>query len=73
MKRIFLTVLIGAAIITVTGCSSDYVMSTKNGELIVTHGKPEIDRNTGMTRYTDEQGDDRQINTNEVVQMIQKD
>ncbi|MFP2241367.1 putative lipoprotein YgdR precursor [compost metagenome] len=73
MKRIFLTVLIGAAIITVTGCSSDYVMSTKSGELIVTHGKPEIDRNTGMTRYTDEQGDDRQINTNEVVQMIQKD
>lgn len=73
MKKLFAVALMAAATLTLTACSSDYVMSTKSGEMIVTHGKPEIDKETGMTRYTDQQGEDRQINTNEVVQMIKKD
>lgn len=73
MKKLFAVALMAAAALTLTACSSDYVMSTKSGEMIVTHGKPEIDKETGMTRYTDQQGEDRQINTNEVVQMIKKD
>lgn len=27
----------------VSGCSSDYVMATKDGRMILTDGKPEID------------------------------
>lgn len=48
-------------------------MATKSGEIIETHGKPEIDKDSGMTRYTDEQGNERQINTRDVEQMIEKD
>ncbi|HFE3442929.1 TPA: YgdI/YgdR family lipoprotein [Klebsiella aerogenes] len=73
MKKLLVVTMIGAAVALLTGCSSEYVMSTKSGEMIVTQGKPEIDKDTGMTSYTDQQGNDRQINTNEVVQMIKKD
>jgi Bacterial protein of unknown function (DUF903). len=72
MKKILIVALMGAAAL-LTACSSDYVMSTKSGEMIVTQGKPEIDKDTGMTRYIDVQGNERQINTNDVTQMIEKD
>ncbi len=73
MKKLFAVMLLGAVALSVTACSSDYVMSTKSGDMIVTQGKPEIDKDTGLTRYTDQQGNDRQINSNEIVQMIKKD
>ncbi|ECE0486565.1 YgdI/YgdR family lipoprotein [Salmonella enterica subsp. enterica] len=73
LKKALFVLLTCAAAVSITACSSDYVMSTKTGELIVTHGKPEIDKGTGMTKYTDASGNDREINTSEVVQMIEKD
>lgn len=32
----------------VSGCSSDYVMATKDGRMILTDGKPEVDDDTGL-------------------------
>ncbi|AIU73566.1 MAG: YgdI/YgdR family lipoprotein [Enterobacterales bacterium] len=73
MKKILSMLCIGAAVLMVAGCSSDYVMSTKSGEMIVTQGKPKIDKDTGMTSYVDQDGVNRQINTNDVAQMIEKE
>ncbi len=73
MNKLFAAVLLVGVALSVTACSSDYVMSTKTGEMIVTQGKPEVDKDTGMTRYTDQQGNERQINNNEIVQMMKKD
>ncbi len=36
----------------VSGCSSDYVMATKDGRMILTDGKPEIDDDTGLVIIT---------------------
>ncbi len=36
----------------VSGCSSDYVMATKDGRMILTDGKPEIDDDTGWSSIT---------------------
>ncbi|WP_213993159.1 YgdI/YgdR family lipoprotein [Sodalis sp. dw_96] len=55
-----------------SGCASDYVMATKDGRMILTKGKPEVDKTTGMISYTDEQGNEMQINGNDVSQMIQR-
>ena len=33
----------------VSGCSSDYVMATKDGRMILTDGKPEVDDDTGRS------------------------
>ena len=73
MKKMISMLCIGAAVLMVAGCSSDYVMSTKSGEMIVTQGKPKIDKDTGMTSYVDQDGVNRQINTHDVAQMIEKE
>ncbi|AHF74757.1 Putative lipoprotein [Candidatus Sodalis pierantonius str. SOPE] len=44
----------------------------KDGQMILTDGKPEIDKTTGLIRYTDERGNERQINGNDVSQIIER-
>lgn len=55
-----------------SGCSSDYVMSTKDGHMIMTDGKPEIDKETGLVKYTDQAGNEMQINGDEVSSIIER-
>ncbi|WP_199637715.1 YgdI/YgdR family lipoprotein [Serratia sp. PAMC26656] len=55
-----------------TGCASDYVMATKDGNMILTQGKPEIDQDTGLISYKDEKGNNRQINGDQVSQVIER-
>lgn len=54
------------------GCSSDYVMSTKDGRMILTDGKPEVDDDTGLVSYRDREGNQMQINRDEVSQIIER-
>lgn len=56
----------------VLGCSSDYVMSTKDGRMILTDGKPEVDDDTGLVSYRDREGNQMQINRDEVSQIIER-
>ena len=50
MKAVMMLVcLLGLA-----GCSSQYIMSTKDGKMIATDSKPRLDESTGMYRYYDE-------------------
>ncbi|MFY1017172.1 YgdI/YgdR family lipoprotein, partial [Escherichia coli] len=37
-------------------CSSQYIMSTKDGKMITTDSKPKLDESTGMYRYYDTEG-----------------
>jgi len=64
-------VLIFAAV-TLSGCSSDYVMATKDGQMIMTEGKPTIDKETGLVKYTDQAGHEVQINGDEVSTIIER-
>ncbi|MFT4464553.1 MAG: YgdI/YgdR family lipoprotein [Sodalis sp. (in: enterobacteria)] len=72
MKTLYLLMpaLFGVALLA--GCTSDYVMATKDGQMILTDGKPEIDKTTGLIHYTDERGNERQINGNDVSQIIER-
>ena len=56
----------------VSGCSSDYVISTKDGRMILTDGKPEVDDDTGLVSYRDREGNQMQINRDEVSQIIER-
>lgn len=56
----------------VSGCSSDYVMATKDGRMILTDGKPEVDDDTGLVSYRDPQGNELQINRDQVSQIIER-
>ena len=73
MKVLMKILLLSGVALSATACSSDYVMSTKTGDMIITQGKPQVDKDTGLISYTDQQGNDRQINDDQVVQMIKKD
>ncbi|GKX43460.1 lipoprotein [Pectobacterium carotovorum subsp. carotovorum] len=61
-----------ALLFTLAGCSSDYVMATKEGQMLLTQGKPVLDKDTGLLSYTDEQGNQKQINSDQVSQIIQR-
>ena len=56
----------------VSGCSSDYVMATKEGNMIMTQGKPEIDKETGLVKYTDRSGHELQINGDEISSIVER-
>lgn len=43
-------------VFAVSGCSSDYVMATKDGRMILTDGKPKVDDETGLISYEDQKG-----------------
>ncbi|WNN43566.1 MULTISPECIES: YgdI/YgdR family lipoprotein [Winslowiella] len=61
-----------AAAMLVSGCSSDYVMATKDGNMIMTEGKPVIDKETGLVKYVDQSGHEVQINGDEVSTIIER-
>jgi len=56
----------------ITGCTSDYVMATKDGRMILTEGKPKVDDETGLVSYRDQQGNEMQINRNDISQIIER-
>ncbi|KGT86429.1 lipoprotein [Erwinia typographi] len=56
----------------VSGCSSNYVMATRDGKMIMTKGKPEIDKETGLVKYTDRSGHELQINGDEVSSIVER-
>ena len=71
MKGLASAMLVLAAVM-LSGCSSNYVMATKDGRMIQTAGKPAIDKETGLVQYTDEQGHIMQINGDEVSTIIER-
>lgn len=72
MKGLAGVVFLVVAAATLSGCSSDYVMATKDGRMIMTEGKPAIDKETGLVQYTDQSGHDMQINGDEVSTIIER-
>ncbi|AGA90341.1 Bacterial protein of unknown function (DUF903) [Thioflavicoccus mobilis 8321] len=66
MNKIIVVMVCVAAL---SACGSDYVISTKSGQMIETEGKPKLDQDTGMYRYKDIDGNDVLINRDEVVQI----
>ncbi len=55
-----------------SGCSSNYVIATKEGQMLLTKNKPALDKDTGLLSYLDEDGQWRQINNEIVSQIVQR-
>lgn len=71
MKASWIALVIVASI-TLAGCSSEYIMSTKDGRMITTYSKPKLDKKTGMYNYQDEEGRTGQIKESEITQIIER-
>ncbi|WP_058913746.1 YgdI/YgdR family lipoprotein [Entomohabitans teleogrylli] len=72
MKKWAVAISAMGLVFSLSGCSSDYVMATKDGRMILTDGKPQIDDETGLVSYRDQQGNNMQINRDDVSQIIER-
>lgn len=72
MKLWKLTALGAIAMLGVVGCSNDHIIRTEDGQMIESNEKPEIDDDTGMIEYEDEQGYDNQIKQDDVKEVIER-
>jgi uncharacterized protein YcfL len=74
-SKLLLTSLFAAAtLLTVAGCSSNQAVRTTDGKTIVTDGKPEVDKDTGLVSYKNaETGKTEQINRDQVKDMSELD
>lgn len=74
-SKLLLTSLFAAAtLLTVAGCSSNQAVRTTDGKTIVTDGKPEVDKDTGLVSYKNaETGKTEQINRDQVKNMSELD
>ncbi len=69
MKKSLLATTCAIALLTLGGCASDYLISTNDGRLIESEDKPEIDEDTGMIMYEDEDGEMHQIPQSDVKEI----
>lgn len=69
MKHFFLVTL---ALLALSGCSSEYIITTTDGQMLTTADKPELDEDTGMIEFEDSEGRKQQIPQAQVKQMLER-
>lgn len=73
-KLLMSSIFTAAALFTVAGCSSNQAVRTTDGRTIVTDGKPQVDKDTGLVSYKNaETGKIEQINRDQVKNMSELD
>lgn len=73
-KSLYFILMASSFAFAVTGCSSNQSIKTTDGHTIVTDGKPQIDRETGLVSYKNAQtGKTEQINRDQISNMSELD
>ena len=72
IKKWAVLISAGGVAFAVAGSNIDIVLPTKDGRMILTDGKPEVDDDTGLVSYHDQAGNKMQINRDEVSQIIER-
>lgn len=70
--RVMKAVMMLVCLLGLAGCSSQYIMSTKDGKMITTDSKPKLDESTGMYRYYDHEGREVMIKKDDVTQIMER-
>lgn len=71
-KKFIFAISMMASVMSITACASNYVISTNDGHMITTHGKPARDKQTGMISYKDSDGNMHQLQQHDVKEIVQK-
>ncbi len=69
MKQLMMILVCALGLVA---CSSQYIMSTKDGKMITTDSKPKLDESTGMYRYYDTEGREVMIKKDDVTQIMER-
>ena len=59
-------------VLGLSGCSSEYIISTTDGQMLTSDGKPQLDKDTGMFEFTDSEGRKQHIPQSSVKQMLER-
>ena len=65
-------ILAACCALSLTGCSSEYIIATTDGQLISTDGKPKWDKDTDMYRFEDSEDRDQEIPKSSVKQILER-
>ncbi|ELH9637387.1 YgdI/YgdR family lipoprotein [Vibrio alginolyticus] len=66
-----LTVITTVLLLAACG-SSQYLMSTNEGKIITSYGKPDLNEETGMYEYEDMDGKEMSISKEQIVQIVER-
>ena len=55
-SRPALSCLAALALLLTSGCAPRYEMTLTNQSVVTTHGKPRVDKERGLVRFTDAEG-----------------
>ncbi|MDP2242985.1 YgdI/YgdR family lipoprotein [Pseudomonas sp.] len=69
MKNVLIAALCSLAL---AGCSSEYIITTTDGQMLTSDGKPQVDKDTGMLEFTDSEGRKQQVPQSSVKQMLER-
>ena len=69
MKKLMMIMVCALGLVA---CSSQYIMSTKDGKMITTDSKPKLDESTGMYRYYDAEGREGMLKQDDVTQIMER-
>ena len=69
MKKLMMIMVCALGLVA---CSSQYIMSTKDGKMITTDSKPKLDESTGTYRYYDAEGREVMIKQDDVTQIMER-
>ncbi|EPM5661682.1 YgdI/YgdR family lipoprotein [Vibrio alginolyticus] len=62
-----------ATVLLLAACgSSQYLMSTNEGKIITSYGKPDLNEETGMYEYEDMDGKEMRISKEQIVQIVER-
>ncbi|EPO0010490.1 YgdI/YgdR family lipoprotein [Vibrio alginolyticus] len=62
-----------ATVLLLSACgSSQYLMSTNEGKIITSYGKPDLNEETGMYEYEDIDGKEMSISKEQIVQIVER-
>ena len=73
MKRWTSTIPALAALALLSACgSTQYIMSTKEGRLLISDGKPTLDEKSGTYSYKDAEGKKASVPKADIVQILER-
>jgi uncharacterized protein YcfL len=73
MKRFTLTIAALAGLTLLAACgSTQYIMSTKEGRLLISDGKPTLDETSSTYSYRDAEGKKASVPKADIVQILER-
>ncbi|MGL4317062.1 MAG: YgdI/YgdR family lipoprotein [Pseudomonas sp.] len=65
-------ILAFCCLLGLSGCASEYIITTNDGQMLTSDGKPQLDEDTGMLEFEDSEGRVQQIPQANVKQMLER-